>query len=91
MVNLSKSIAVTQNFVPPAHLRSVLHFLRDKEDQISGFSEGLNAYKLFREKLLATSPDFLTATEEDMDKLKTKKRKLIDLTGDPCSFSFNLI
>jgi len=91
VVNLSESIAVTQNFVPSAHLKSVLHFLRDKEDQISGFNEGLDAYKLFREKLRAIFPDLLTATEQEMDRHKTKKRKLIDVTGDSCSFSFNFI
>jgi hypothetical protein len=91
VVNLSESIAVTQNFVPPAHLKSVLRFLRDKEDQVSGFTEDINAYNLFREKLRTTYPDVLTATEEEMDKAKTKKRKLIDITGDSCTFSFNLV
>jgi hypothetical protein len=92
VVNLSESIAVTQNFVPPAHLKSVLRFLRDKEDQISGFEEGSNVYNLFCEQLRTTCPDLLAATEEAMDKAKTKKkRKLIDITGDTYTFSFNLV
>jgi hypothetical protein len=92
VVNLSESIAVTQNFVPPAHLKSVLRFLRDKEDQISGFAECSDAYSLFRERLRTAYPDLLTATEEEMNKAKTKKkRKLIDITGDTFTFSFDLV
>jgi hypothetical protein len=92
VVNLSESIAVTQNFVPPAHLKSVLRFLRDKEDQISGFEEGSDAYTLFREKLRATYPELLATTEVEMDQAKTKKkRKLIDITGDTYTFSFDLV
>ena len=91
VVNLSESIAVTQNFVPPAHLKSVLRFLRDKEDQISGFTEGLNAYNVFHEQLRAMYPDLLAVAEEEMDRPKIKKRKLIDLTGDTYTFTFDLV
>jgi Cupin-like domain len=37
VVNIEPSIAITQNFVPDAHLTEVLLFLRDKPDQVSGF------------------------------------------------------
>ena len=37
VLNLEDGIALTQNFVPKAHLGRVLGFLRDKRDQVSGF------------------------------------------------------
>lgn len=37
VLNLEDGIALTQNFVPMAHLANVLGFLRDKKDQVSGF------------------------------------------------------
>ena len=48
VVNLSESIVVTQNFVPRSQLQQVLRFLKCKEDQISGFVKGVDAYKIFR-------------------------------------------
>jgi hypothetical protein len=48
VVNLEDSIALTQNFVPRQRLASVLHFLRDKSDQVSGFAKDVqNPYELF--------------------------------------------
>src|SRR5436189_2688688 len=72
VVNLSESIAVTQNFVPPAHLKSVLKFLKDKEDQISGFSDDVDACKLFRERLKEEYPELLDAADEQMEKIENK-------------------
>ena len=37
VVNLESSIAVTQNFVSPSNLPGVLHFLKHRSDQVSGF------------------------------------------------------
>ena len=88
VVNLSESIAVTQNFVPPAHLKSVLRFLKDKQDQISGFAEDVDAYELFRERLKVEYPDLLADADAQMTKVKSKKRKWVEETE--CSdFSFN--
>ena len=36
MVNLEESLALTHNYVSTSNLGDVLHFLRDKTDQISG-------------------------------------------------------
>jgi hypothetical protein len=88
VVNLDESIAVTQNFVPPAHLQSVLRFLKDKEDQVSGFSDGVDAYGLFRERLKAQYPDLLAIADEEMTRVKPKKRKWIP-DAEPAEFSFN--
>ena len=83
---------MTQNFVPPAHLQSVLRFLRDKEDQISGFSDDMDACKLFRERLKDEYPELLDAADEQMEKIEnkmpTKKRKWV-AEPDSSNFSFN--
>jgi hypothetical protein len=77
-VNLSESIAITQNFVPPAHLQSVLRFLGEKNHQISGFADGIRPYELFREKLKEQYPDLLAKAEEEMTRASSKKRKWVE-------------
>ncbi|KAK9241438.1 hypothetical protein V1525DRAFT_317281, partial [Lipomyces kononenkoae] len=39
VVNLSNTVAITQNFVPLPHIMSVLKFFHNKKDQISGFRQ----------------------------------------------------
>ena len=88
---------MTQNFVPPAHLHSVLRFLRDKEDQISGFSDGVDACTLFRERLKAEYPDLLELADEQIKRNATKtmmnkKRKWVEeeeKEPESMGFSFN--
>ena len=77
VVNLSPSIAITQNFVPEAHLANVLQFLKSKPDQVSGFRSGINeAYEVFVEKLRELYPDVLDRALQEMDKMnEIKKRK----------------
>ncbi|KAK9479990.1 hypothetical protein V1514DRAFT_327056 [Lipomyces japonicus] len=40
VVNLAPTIAITQNFVPRAHVLKVLKFFKDKKNQVSGFNCG---------------------------------------------------
>ncbi len=77
VVNLSSSIAITQNFVPEAHLANVLDFLKNKPDQVSGFSTDVgNAYELFVEKMRELYPDVLDRALGEMEKMhEGKKRK----------------
>ncbi|MCJ1306533.1 hypothetical protein MMC25_000176 [Agyrium rufum] len=81
VVNLSPTIAITQNFVPRAQLRHALHFLENKPSQVSGFKEGLgNPYALFVEKLKEHYPDLLDSVLQDIEQGKVgKKRKWEDL------------
>ncbi|KAL9055483.1 MAG: hypothetical protein Q9206_003110 [Seirophora lacunosa] len=77
VVNLEPSIAITQNFVPRAHLANALAFLKDKPEQVSGFKNDVtDPYALFVNKLGQKHPDLL---EEGLTKLVTlqanKKRK----------------
>ena len=85
-MNLEPSIAITQNFVPAAHLANVLDFLKNKPDQVSGFEKNIkNPYDLFVQKLQEVHPDLLSSIHEELGVGQTgKKRKwdqLIDGIG----------
>lgn len=77
VVNLSPSIAITQNFVPKAHLMEAVAFLKDKPDQVSGFRKEIaNPYELFMRKLEEAHPELLSGILEKLGRLKQgKKRK----------------
>jgi len=83
VVNLETSIAITQNFVPEAHLTSVLAFLKDKPDQVSGFkSEVKNPYELFVRKFEEAHPEILAKALHCMANMKAgKKRKWKELVS----------
>lgn len=80
VVNLEPSIAITQNFIPRAHLGAALDFLRNKSDQVSGFRKDVeDPYGLFVEKLRETHPDLLEQAMRQLDKKEGKKRKWDEL------------
>ena len=83
VVNLSPSIAITQNFVPEAHLKEVLLFLRDKPDQVSGFRGDIeDPYGHFVEALGSRHPELL---EKALQRIEAggngKKRKWHELVN----------
>lgn len=97
VVNLSPSIAITQNFVPKAHLANVVAFLRDKPDQVSGFRADVkNPYNIFVKRMEVQHSillkDTLTALEQVKDGKKRKWDQVIIGDGDheegPGGFSF---
>jgi len=60
VLNLAPSIALTQNFIPKAHLGAALEFLRDRGDQISGFdSDVKDPYNIFVERMRERHSDLL--------------------------------
>ncbi|KIW91925.1 uncharacterized protein Z519_07895 [Cladophialophora bantiana CBS 173.52] len=70
VVNLEPAIAITQNFVPRAHVRSAIRFLRDKADQVSGFRDNItDPYALFMDRLKEADPNLAASVEE------SRKRK----------------
>ncbi|KAI9792586.1 MAG: hypothetical protein M1816_002106 [Peltula sp. TS41687] len=85
VVNLSPAIAITQNFVPRAHLPAALLFLRDQPDSVTGFSGDVkDPYQLFVQRLREHDPEVL---EEALGRMSTmsagKKRKWDELVkGD---------
>ncbi|MCJ1243074.1 hypothetical protein MMC30_000271 [Trapelia coarctata] len=83
VINLSPSIALTQNFVPQAHLANVLAFLKDKPDQVSGFQKDVaDPYGLFVQKLQEQHPDLLAEAQKELASKKDgRKRKWIELVN----------
>lgn len=83
VVNLTASLAITQNFVPGAHLCDVLAFLKDKPQQVSGFrSEIEDPYKAFMQKMLELHPELLKKALSDIENIDNgKKRKWTQLVG----------
>ena len=77
VVNLEPSIAITQNFVPEAHLTNVLDFLKNKPDQTSGFKKDVkNPYQLFAQKMLELYPGLLKKALGELERAQAgKKRK----------------
>ncbi len=73
VLNLDESLALTQNFVPRARLPDVLAFLRDRREQVSGFSDEVaeRAYELFVERLREECPDVL---EEGLERLEKRDK-----------------
>ncbi|KAB8220533.1 hypothetical protein BDV33DRAFT_93614 [Aspergillus novoparasiticus] len=70
VVNIEPAIAITQNFIPRAHLSAALDFLSNKADQISGFKKDVyNPYEQFVNKMREAHPDLL---EQALDELKKK-------------------
>ncbi|KAI9868575.1 MAG: hypothetical protein M1830_005518, partial [Pleopsidium flavum] len=85
VVNLEPSIAITQNFVPRAHVANVLAFLRDKPTQVSGFKADVrNPYETFVQEMQQHHPEMLEEALSMMEKMKEgKKRKWDELVkGD---------
>lgn len=80
VVNLDPAIAITQNFVPRSHLKSVVAFLDGKRDQVSGFKNSvLDPFSLFQERLREQYPDLPAEIEVTSS---SRKRKWEDLVGD---------
>ncbi|KAL6715866.1 hypothetical protein ACLMJK_006827 [Lecanora helva] len=98
VVNLEPSIAITQNFVPRAHLASVLDFLKNKSDQVSGFKNDIkDPYELFVQRMENLYPNLLHSALTDLEKASTgKKRKWEELVNgsndhdctEPAGFGF---
>ena len=83
VVNLEPSIAITQNFVPAAHLANVLDFLKNKPDQVSGFKKGVqNPYDLFVHKMQEVHPDLLSKIVEGLEVGQMGKKRKWDQVID---------
>jgi hypothetical protein len=88
VINLEPSIAITQNFIPRAHLGAALDFLSNKADQVSGFRKNVdNPYQRFVSGMEAAYPGLLEQEQEELQKkAEGKKRKWDDIvhgkTGD---------
>ncbi|KAL1893802.1 hypothetical protein Sste5346_006305 [Sporothrix stenoceras] len=87
VVNLEAGIALTQNFVPRAHLAEVLLFLRDRPEQVTGFARGQGGhgagsgecvedpYGLFVERLTEQYPELLAAAQAEIARRDARKKR----------------
>ncbi|PWY92726.1 Clavaminate synthase-like protein [Aspergillus heteromorphus CBS 117.55] len=77
VVNTEPAIAITQNFIPRAHLGSALDFLSNKADQISGFRKDVqNPYERFVAQMRESHPELLEQAQSELErKAEGKKRK----------------
>lgn len=79
VVNLQPSIAITQNFVPRAHLADALAFLKDKPEQVSGFKSDIkDPYALFAGMLDARYPGLLKEGLAEAEKSRANKKRRWD-------------
>jgi hypothetical protein len=86
------SIAITQNFIPCAHLASALRFLRDRPEQVSGFSSSVkDPYNEFTQQLRKLHPYELSEALTEMTPHQNhRKRKWDDLVqGKNCEKPFS--
>ncbi|CAK7267255.1 hypothetical protein SEPCBS119000_002453 [Sporothrix epigloea] len=102
VVNLDPGIALTQNFVPRAHLAKVLLFLRDRPEQVTGFARGQGGhgnigdtvddpYSLFVERLAAQYPDQLAEAEAEIARRDSQRKRTWEsvVRGDDSTLSAN--
>lgn len=59
VMNISESIAITQNFVDDYNLANVLKFIRDKKDQVSGVDKPEELYDSFGKLLKHRMPEVI--------------------------------
>lgn len=79
VVNIESSIAITQNFVPDAHLTEVLLFLRDKPEQVSGFRQDVtDPFSLFLGALAGQYPKRAQRATEEMERKPNKRKRKWD-------------
>ena len=89
VVNLEPAVAITQNFIPRAHVKSALRFLRDKSDQVSGFSKEItDPYTLFYSRLREEHPDLLEALEASSERKRKWEDVVQEAAAEHGGFSF---
>ncbi|KAI0136524.1 hypothetical protein BJ170DRAFT_677395 [Xylariales sp. AK1849] len=85
VINLEAGIALTQNFVTNSqrHLAQVLSFLKNKPNQVTGFSRDIHSpYQLFVERLRETQPNLLAEALAEMERKSAgKKRRWEEAVG----------
>lgn len=91
VVNLSPSLALTQNFIPPTQLAAAIKFLRDQPGSVSGFDmkKVKDPYGLFLQRMQKQYPRELQDALGKLErKKKTKWSELTDTKGQGFTFGF---
>lgn len=80
VVNLENGIALTQNFVPNAHLAEVLSFLKDRPEQVTGFTRDVvDPFTLFVDRLRQQYPELLEGALQAVERRNGKKKRRWDI------------
>ncbi|KAI5798867.1 putative F-box and JmjC domain protein [Geopyxis carbonaria] len=90
VVNLSPSLALTQNFVPKTQLPAAISFLRDQTCSISGFDSDKvkDPYKLFITRMENMFPQELKEANQKLEANTRSKWDDLVKAGSGFSFSF---
>lgn len=89
VVNITDTIAITQNFVPRVNLTKVLRFLKDRFEQVSGFPSTVqDPFRLFVDCLKNDSPLALESAMESIQESSKRKWECI-AGGSNFNFGFN--
>ena len=91
VVNLSPSLAITQNFVPPTQLPAAIEFLRDQARSVSGFDTRKveDPYALFMQRMTEQYPMELENASIALDiKKKTRWDELVGSREGGGGFAF---
>lgn len=77
VLNLDESIAITQNFVCSGNLKSVVRFLQDKPDQVSGLpcEQRPLLARMFRSCLEKNHPEQLALVDQQLQEEYEKKHR----------------
>lgn len=84
VVNLEEGIAVTQNFVGEANVSTVLRFLRDRPEQVTGFKRTRDSdheagdgteFELFKHHLRSSHPEMFARAMQELDIHDAKQAK----------------
>ena len=76
VLNLDPAVAVTQNFVPRAHLGNVMDFLSEKKEQVSGFADDVtDPHGLFLNGLGREFPGLLAEVERSRESCRSAQGK----------------
>lgn len=78
VLNIEESIAITQNFVSAGNLKSVMRFLQEKPDQVSGCPMERRPLMagLFRDAMANAEPELFARVDKELkDEYEKKHRK----------------
>ncbi|ETL99842.1 hypothetical protein L917_03374 [Phytophthora nicotianae] len=78
VLNIDESVAMTQNFVSSSNVKSVLEFLTDKPEQVSGcpMEQRPKLGGMFREVLISNVPELYAKVDKELkDEYEHKHRK----------------
>ncbi|CCI45803.1 unnamed protein product [Albugo candida] len=90
VLNIEESIAITQNFISVGNVKSVLRFLSEKPDQVSGCAHEIRPKlsSMLKELLMQHEPTLMAQIEKEMRTSEEKRTQWGNVLKDQ-SFNFS--